>query len=74
MADGWDVCVDTSEGLYSTYVVWHAKAGEALLTYNGHAPTLDIGSSVISVVWSPDSKRVASGCIDASAQIWGALD
>ncbi|HEY7346777.1 MAG TPA: serine/threonine-protein kinase [Ktedonobacterales bacterium] len=38
--------------------------GTTLLTYTGHL------SSVVTVVWSPDGKRIASGSSDQTVQVW----
>src|SRR5262249_20589186 len=38
----------------------------ALYTYHGHS------SSVWSVAWSPDGKRLASGSADGTVQVWDA--
>ncbi len=41
-----------------------------MLTYTGHSTSDGTAASVISVAWSPDGKRVASGSIDRTVQIW----
>jgi WD40 repeat protein len=40
--------------------------GTTLFTYTGHL------NAVVTVVWSPDGKRVASGSADQTVQVWDA--
>jgi WD40 repeat protein/serine/threonine protein kinase len=48
-----------------TVVVWDAQAGKQLLVLKGHT-----GSTVQSVVFSPDGTRLASGGDDGTAKVW----
>jgi len=41
---------------------------KALYTYQGHS------GAVYAVIWSPDSKRIASGGTDGTVQVWNAAD
>jgi WD40 repeat protein len=45
----------------------NAATGEHLFTYRGHS------STVSSVSWSPDGKRIVSGSWDKTAQVWDAV-
>jgi WD40 repeat protein/serine/threonine protein kinase len=48
--------------------IWDAQSGDDLLTLKGHT------SYVLSVVFSPDGKRLASsGPMDGSVKVWDAL-
>src|SRR5262249_16823682 len=49
-----------------TSIIWDAATGEALQTLVG-----DTGP-VMSVVWSPDGKRVLTASRDRTARIWDA--
>ena len=42
-------------------------AGTTLYTYRGHS------SAVGAVAWSPDGKRIASGSVDGTVQVWEAI-
>ncbi len=52
----------------STVQVWDAANGDHVYTYRGHSV------AVLSVAWSPDGKRIASGSNDATVQVWDAVD
>ncbi len=43
--------------------------GTLLYTYTGHG-----NSWVVSIAWSPDSKRIASGSFDGTVQVWDAVN
>jgi hypothetical protein len=47
-------------------MVWDAAGGQKLLTLEGRA------DSVLSVSWSPDGKRLATGSADNTARVWDA--
>jgi WD40 repeat protein len=47
--------------------VWKVANGQHLYTYKGHA------SDVLSIVWSPDGKRVASAGAGGALYAWDAL-
>ena len=49
-----------------TAKVWDAESGNELLTLTGH------NSSVESVAWSPNGKRLATGSGDGTAKVWDA--
>jgi WD domain, G-beta repeat len=44
-----------------------APLGTTLYTYQGHS------NRVNTAVWAPDGKRIASGSVDTTVQIWDAL-
>ncbi len=46
--------------------VWSATKGKLLFTYQGHT------DDVSTLVWSPDGRRIASGCTDKTVQVWDA--
>ena len=46
--------------------VWDAATGKVFYTYRGHS------AGVMTVGWSPDGKRIASGSQDKTAQVWDA--
>ena len=52
----------------TTVQVWDAADGGHVYTYRGHSV------AVLSVAWSPDGKRIASGSNDATVQVWDAVD
>ena len=41
--------------------------GTTLFTYKGHY------QDVLALSWSPDSKRIASGSLDKTVQVWDAM-
>src|SRR5579859_3419764 len=43
------------------------QPGDTLYTYRGHS------SAVISLAWSPNGKRIATGSFDHSVRVWDAL-
>ena len=45
----------------------HLVPGNVLSTYHGHT------KRVTAVAWSPDGKRIASGSLDKTVQVWGAV-
>jgi WD40 repeat protein len=47
-----------------TIKIWDAETGQAPLTLRGHA------STVYSVAFSPDGKRIVSGSLDKTIKIW----
>jgi WD40 repeat protein len=46
--------------------VWDAQTGQQLLCLTGHT------GSVLSVAFSPDGKRIASGSHDRTLKVWDA--
>ena len=50
-----------------TAKVWDAVSGTETFTLKGHA------STVSSVAWSPDGKRLATGSWDHTAKVWDAV-
>jgi dipeptidyl aminopeptidase/acylaminoacyl peptidase len=46
--------------------VWDAVVGREILSLKGHT------SRIMSVAWSPDGKRLATGSGDATARVWDA--
>jgi hypothetical protein len=49
-------------------IIRDASDGHELLTLTGHA------GPVLSVTWSPDSKRLATGSRDMTTKVWNAAD
>jgi WD40 repeat protein len=49
-----------------TVQIWDAAIGEQLFTYQGHS------NMVTSVSWSPGGRRLASGSLDGTVQVWSA--
>jgi WD40 repeat protein len=47
--------------------VWDAASGQEVLTLTGHT------GRVVSVAWSPDGKRLATGSEDQTAKVWDAV-
>jgi WD40 repeat protein len=47
--------------------VWDAASGQELLTLKGNS------NFVISIAWSPDGKRLATGSWDNTAKVWDAV-
>ena len=60
MGRGW------RRGVRTEAKVWDAAGGQELLTLKGHT------GAVISVSWSPDGKRLATGSADGTAKVWDA--
>jgi WD40 repeat protein/serine/threonine protein kinase len=46
--------------------VWDAASGRELTTFQGHQ------GSIFGLVWSPDSRRLATGCLHGEVHIWDA--
>ena len=44
--------------------IWDIESHECLSTLSWHS------NSVVSVVWSPDGQRIASGSYDDTIKIW----
>ena len=53
-------------GNANTVQIWDVGNSSVLFTYRGHS------ADVITVVWSPDGRRVGSGGFDNTVQIWEA--
>jgi WD40 repeat protein len=49
-----------------TAKVWDVASGQEVLTLKGHK------AAVVSVAWSPDGKRLATGSVDKTAKVWDA--
>lgn len=45
-------------------LVWDATTGKTITVYDGHS------RYVLSLVWLPDGKKIASGSADGTAQVW----
>lgn len=51
---------------FHTIHLWEVATGHRVLTYQGHSDT------VVVVVWSPDSRRLASSGFDVTVRVWEA--
>ncbi|GCE22853.1 serine/threonine-protein kinase [Dictyobacter kobayashii] len=53
-------------------LVWDVEHVTAITSYQGH--NFDsVKFDIPALAWSPDSKRIASGCTDKTVQVWDAL-
>jgi WD40 repeat protein/serine/threonine protein kinase len=50
--------------------LWDASTGEPVSTLGGQSPNLGHTAAVISVAFSPDGQRLASGSTDQTARLW----
>jgi WD40 repeat protein len=53
----------------STVDVWNVATHTRVYTYTGHAST----ATILTVGWSPDGKRIASGDDLGIVEVWDAL-
>jgi WD40 repeat protein len=52
--------------------VWEADSGRLLVDVPAHPPTGPANGGVISVAWSPDSRRLLTAGADGKARVWDA--
>ncbi len=55
-----------SQSPQGSQIIQSSQDPHLLYTYSGHSGPVD------AVVWSPDGKRIASGSVDKTVQVWDA--